>query len=490
MATPILGKACLTSLAVVLLFLSSSRPLAAAADARPTRPNFVFILGEGQGWTSTSVQMDDAVPDSKSPFLRTPNFERLAREGLRLANFYAPSPRCAPSRATFFTGKSPARLHMTFVSEGKGDSGGGANSRVTPPSSSVELPLDETTIAELLKQAGYATAHFGKWHVGRTDPAEHGFDESDGATKNGGPEDVANPHPKQLYGMTERGMDFMARQVRAGKPFYLQMSHYSSRRAADALPQTVATVRTWAGDADERRVGEAAAALDLDITLGMMLDKLDELGIADRTYVVYTADHGTPGKNSPLAGGKGTVWEGGLRVPLLVRGPGVKPGGCSRVRATGADLFPTFAELAHVTSPLPPGVEGGSLVPVLTGVGGDVKRPREEFVVHFPHYDKDPLGPASAILWGDYKLIRFYEDGGQRLFDVARDPGERRDLAAERPGKVQELDARLTAYLQSVGAQLPALNPNFDPGKGSETAPFGNQKKVGKRGPDAKRRAP
>lgn len=266
----------------------------------------------------------------------------------------------------------------------------------------------------------------GKWHVGRTSPAKHGFGESDGATNNGGPENVANPHPKELYGMTDRGLDFMARQVQAGKPFYLQMSHYAARRTEDALPQTVATVRTWAGDANENLIGEAAATLDLDITLGMILNRLDELGIADRTYVFYTADHGTPGRNPPLSGGKGTVSEGGVRVPLLIRGPGIKPGSCSHVRASGADLFPTFAQLAHVTSPWPQGIEGGSLVPVLTHDGnGTVKRPREEFVVHFPHYDKDPLGPASTVLLGDYKLIRVYETGQRRLFDVAKDPGER-----------------------------------------------------------------
>ena len=312
MATHRPCKSCLAVLAVMVSFVSWISSLAAADGSRPIRPNFVFILGEGQGWTSTSVQMDDAVPNSKGRFLRTPNFERLAREGIRLANFYAPSPRCTPSRATYFTGKSPAQLWMTFVSEGRGDSGTGANSRVIPPSSSVELPLEETTIAELLKPAGYATAHFGKWHVGRISPAEHGFDESDGATKNGGPENVSHPHPKQLYGMTERSMDFMTRKVQAGKPFYLQMSHYASRRAEDALPETVATVRNWDIDADERLVGHAAATLDLDISLGMILKRLDELAIADRTYVVYTADHGTPGRNPPLSGGKGTVWEGGI----------------------------------------------------------------------------------------------------------------------------------------------------------------------------------
>ena len=169
MAQHPLCKVCFTSMAVTLLFLSLSL-LAAARDGRPTRPNFVFILGEGHGWSSTSVQMDDAVPSSKSDLVRTPNFEKLAQAGMRLANFYAPSPRCTPSRATFFTGKSPAQLHMTFVGEGKKDSGGEVNYRVLPPASSTQLPTRETTIAALLTRVGYATAHFGKWHVGRTDP--------------------------------------------------------------------------------------------------------------------------------------------------------------------------------------------------------------------------------------------------------------------------------------------------------------------------------
>jgi len=415
------------------------------------------------------VRMDDAVPESRSAFVRTPSFEKLAQGGMRFANFYAPSPRCTPSRATLFTGKSPAQLHMTFVGEGKKDTGGSANSRVTPPPSSTELPASETTIAELLKRAGYATAHFGKWHAGRASPREHGFDESDGATSNGGPDNVDNPHPKQLFGMTERGMDFMARQVKAGKPFYLQLSHYASRHGGDARPESIAAVKSWGGNLDERDLGTAAADWDLDVAFGMVLKKLDELGIANNTYVMFTTDHGTPGKNPPFTGGKGTVSEGGLRVPLIIRGPGIKPGVCSHVRAVGADLFPTIAELAHVTEPLPKGVEGGSLVPVLTNAGnGTVKRPREEFVVHFPHYDKDPIGPASAILLGNYKLIRVYESGALRLYDIVKDIREQHDLAKDLPDKVAELDRRLSEYLKAVNAQMPTVNPNAGPGQSSE----------------------
>lgn len=450
-------------------------PIGALAQ---TTPNFVVILGEGHGWSSSSVQMDDAVTESKSAFVRTPNFETLAKGGMRFANFYAASPRCTPSRAAIFTGKSPAQLHMTFVNEGKRENDAAANGRVTPPSSLMEMPADAVTIGELLKANGYATAHFGKWHVGRTSPKEHGFDESDGATNNGGPEDVENPHPKELYGMTERGMDFMARQVKAGKPFYLQLSHYASRGGGAATSNAIAVVKSWGLKLDERELSEAAADVDLDLALGQLLAKLESLGIATNTFVLFTTDHGTPGKNPPFAGGKGTVSEGGLRVPFIVRGPGVAAGTCSRVRAVQEDLFPTIAGFAKVQSPLPKGVEGGSLADVLMGGGvGTVKRPREEFVVHFPHYDKDAIGPASAIYLGDLKLIRVYETGALKLFDIAKDPGERRDVAKEMPEKVKELDQRLTDYLATVNAQMPKPNPNYDPNKPPPTERRGGERK-------------
>lgn len=443
----------------------ASASMGRAADPG-SRPNFVVILGEGHGWSSTSVQMDDTVPESRSTTVRTPNLEKLAQTGMRFASFYAPSPRCTPSRVALFTGRSPAALHMTFINEGNKESGATPNGRVIPPAASMELPTSETTLAEVLQHAGYATAHFGKWHMGRAHPREHGYDESDGANGNGGPDNVDNPHPKQLYAMTERGMDFMARQAKAGTPFYLQLSHYAARNGGDAWPETVATVRSWGGNLDERQVAEAAADLDLDIALGMVLRKLEELRIADSTHVIFTTDHGTPGRNPPLAGGKGTVSEGGLRVPFIIRGPGIQPGVCSHVRATGVDLFPTLAELAHARDPLPKSVEGGSLVSVLTHAGdGGVRRPREELVVHFPHYDKDAVGPASAIWLGDYKLTRVYETGGLHLFDIRTDPGERRDLAKEMPDRANALNQRLTEYLVDVNAQMPFPNPDYDPGE-------------------------
>jgi arylsulfatase A-like enzyme len=182
--------------------------------------------------------------------------------------------------------------------------------------------------------------------------------------------------------MTAKGIDFMQRQVKAGKPFYMQLSHYPNQPEKGGGGQ-----RPPKSSDDETAI--------VDQTLGQLLDAVERLGLKGNTYIVYTTDHGTPGRNSPLAGGKGTVWEGGLRVPFIVAGPCVKAGACSHVRVSATDLFPTFTELAGVQEPLPVGLEGGSFAGVLKSGGfGAVNRLREEFVVHFPHYDKDAQGPA------------------------------------------------------------------------------------------------
>lgn len=445
------------------------------------KPSFVFIQGEGKGWSSTSVQVDPDIPESRNDYFRTPNLERLAAGGMRFANFYAPSPRCTPSRATYFTGKSPAKLGMTFVGLRIGP-----NVKLIEPSPTLELPLEETTIAEVLRDSGYATAHFGKWHVGRRNPTEHGFDETDGANNNGGPENVPNPNPKQAYGITESGLRFIESRVKAGQPFYIQISHYGGRGSADARESTNRIVAGWTTSRgrNDQQIRSAAVVYDMDITVGMVLDKLDELGIADETYVIYTTDHGSPGSgNRPLALGKGTVWEGGLRVPLFFRGPGITPGSVSRVRTTGMDLVPTVADLAGVSDKLPHDVEGGSLATVLTGDGQDsVSRPRKEIVFHFPHYDFDPLGPASAMLVEDFKLIRFYEDPGRpRLFNIDTDPYERNNLAPAMPEKVDALDGMLDAYLDDVHAKLPLLNPDFDPDQEVSRPQRGGQQRRGDR---------
>lgn len=458
---------------VAVTFLPLVAAAAVGQSAAAVRPNFVVIMAEAQGWAQTSVMMDDRVPESRSRVFRTPAIERLAREGMRFTFGYAASPRCTPSRAALFTGQSPASLHMTYV--GAGRERGPVRTALLPPEPILELPRETTTVAELLQSAGYATAHFGKWHVGRMSPAEHGFAESDGATSNGGPDNVASPNPKQALGMTARGIAFLQRAHRAGQPFYLQLSHYPNQESK-------------AGGGGRRDADTARAESGvIDQTVRQLLEALDTEGLSGSTYVIYTADHGGQGRNAnaPLSGGKGAVTEGGLRVPFLVRGPGITAGVCSRVPVTGCDVLPTVRELAGLAIPLPPTVEGGSLVPVLRDPAGRgrVVRPREELVFHFPHYDLGNGGPATAILLGSEKLVRNYETGARRLFDLENDPGETRDLAATRPDRVAALTERLDAYLRDVNAQLARPNPAYDPA----LAPAPDDPR-GRRGESAERR--
>ncbi len=434
---------------ILIAFLA----LAGAVGAAGPSPNFVVIMAEAQGWAQTSVLMDDRVPESKSRSFRTPAIERLAQEGMRFTFGYAASPRCTPSRAALLTGKSPAALHMTYV--GVGRDVATPRTRLIPPEPLLELPAGEMTLAEILKPLGYTTAHFGKWHVGRVDPSRHGFDESDGPTGNGGPDNVASPNPKQARGMTEHGIAFMARAQKAGRPFFLQLSHYPNQERKE-------------GGGRERDQGRAESD-EIDQTVRQLLAALDAQGLAKNTYVIYTADHGGQGRNgnAPLSGGKGAVTEGGLRVPFLIRGPGIAGNVCSRVPVTACDLLPTVAALAGSPAPLRAGVEGGSLVEVLRDPAGRgvVTRAREELVFHFPHYDLGNGGPATAILLKGFKLVRNYETGTRRLYELEQDPGEARDLAPTMPEKLAELDARLDAYLQQVNAQMAAKNPDYDPAK-------------------------
>jgi len=461
----------------MLLGLSMGLVLVQGAS---TRPNFLVLIGEGQGWASLSLPMDDRDARSASRLVRTPNLDRIGREGMRFAEFRAASPRCTPTRVALLTGRSPAALGMTFVGEGRGDDGARAGTRVIPPTTTMELPASERTIAELLKAAGYATAHFGKWHMGRVDPSKHGFDESTGPTSNGGPDNSANPNPKQACAISERGAGFIRKSVAAGKPFYLQVAQYAGRTVLDARPETVAAVEARIGSRDRVNLGSLAVAEDADVTYGELLAALEETGAFTNTFVVYTTDHGAPGRNPPLSGGKGTVGEGGLRVPLLVRGPGIPAGTIARQWSSTVDLFPTFAELAGVPVAEVKGLEGGSLVPVLRGGGtGEVRRSREEWVVHFPHYDKDPLGPASAIHLGGYKLVRLWESEERSLYDLRDDPGEAHDLSARMPERVGDMDRRLSEYLAWVHAGLPTKNPDPDPSKAASQLPG---ERRGKRG--------
>ena len=432
-------------------------------------PNFIVILGEAQGWASLSIPLDDRnAAGSRSDYIQTPNLDSIGKSGVSFSDFYAGAPRCTPSRAALYTGRSPTQLHMTFVSEGKKEGAASPGDKVIAPACTTELPANIETIATLLRKRGYATAHFGKWHLGRVNPTEHGFDESDGANSNGGPDEVENPNPKQCALTAQKGCDFITRQVKAKKPFYLEIDQYPGRQGDSATPETIAAVKKRLGENfNAQNLSRAAGCEEIDKSIGLVLAQLKAAGAEQNTYIIYTADHGAQGANSNgmLTNGKGTIWEGGVRVPLLVSGPQIKAGGFSHVRASHVDLLPTVAELAGVTrSAWPKGVEGVSLTPVLFGKSANVmNRARDDFVIHYPHYDKDELGPTSAIYYKNYKMIRVYETGQSLLFDLSTDLAERKNLAAALPDVVAELDRRLTEYLKQEGGLLPQPNPNYDP---------------------------
>ena len=440
------------------------------------RPNIVFMLADDQGWNGLSVGMDPKLDSSRGSEFHTPNLEWLARQGMRFSMAYAPAPVCSPTRASIQTGRSPAALHWTKAAPPE------QGHRLLEPRLVKQLSSDEVTVGELLRCAGYATAHYGKWHLGGGGPGQHGYDDSDGDTGNEQAFRFKDPNPVDIFGMADRAEKFMEQSSKAGKPFYIQLSWNALHASENANRATLARYEQKFGEKDTKRVAVAAMTEDLDTGVGRVLAAIDRLGLAENTWVIYTSDNGANGGRKLLHGGKGDVYEGGIRVPLIVRGPGIKPNSLCAVPVVGYDFLPTFCEWAGIAqTELPKGVEGGSLVPLFTQPDqARVSRPREELVFHFPHYQGD--SPHSAILVDHLKLLHFYEDGRDELYDLARDPGERNDLAAQRPTDTQRLRTQLQTDLEAVRAQLPTLNPSFDPARPAEPRKRGGKNNPNKPG--------
>jgi arylsulfatase A-like enzyme len=479
-------------LAIVALVCAAAPPSTSApkGDAKPApadRPNFVFIQAEAQGWSSTSVDMDGEPPSHARPAGLTPNLEKFAADGVRMTDFYVSCPRCTPSRASWVTGISPAKLRMTYQSEGGAKREGGSVDeryklmRMIPPTPETDLPAGVRTTGAVLRDAGYASAHFGKWHAGRAAPSKVGFDLCDGANSNQGPERGSAPNPKQAVEITDRGIAFMRDQVKAGKPFYLQISHYGFGSEEEATPEALAAAKALVPGVSGKPMGAIAGARDVDTQVGRVMAALKGLGIADRTYVFYSADHGAQGgggrgkSNPPFSGGKGSVSEGGISVPFIAMGPGIPAGTVVHVRASNMDFLPTLMDLAGVQVPKSSDpdaqdvIEGGSLSAVLKGTSTEVKRTHEGLVIHFPHYDLNNGGPASAMYLGDWKLVRNYDSGKVMLYDMKKDRAESTDVAAQHADVVKDLEGRLDAYLKAIRAQM--ATKNTAPGAGTGTAP-------------------
>ena len=452
------------------------------ADSVPAKkPNIVFMLSDDQAWNGLSVPMHPEVAGSRGEAFRTPNLEKMAAQGMRFSAAYSPAPVCSPTRISLQTGKSPAQLHWTKAAPAVD------GQKLTEPRLIKQLSTSEITIAELLHGAGYATAHYGKWHIGGGGPAKHGYDESDGDTGNEHAYQFKDPNPVDIFGMASRAANFMEKNKKAGKPFFIQMSWNALHASENALKATLAKYEKLGSGKNMTR---AAITEDLDTGVGRVLKSIDDLGLGDNTYVIYMADNGMgAGGRGPLSGGKGDVYEAGIRVPLIVRGPGVKPNSWCHTRVVGYDWFPTFCDWAGIgKTALPKGTEGGSLANLLLKDGqGRVTRPREGLFFHFPHYQSGET-PHSAIILGDLKLIKHYEDNRLSLYDLAKDMRERNDLSKKLPNETTQMDKRLTDYLASVNAQIPTINSRFDPNApNSNTKQGGDKKGQGKMGAGQKK---
>ena len=434
-----------------------ARPLRAAPpdDKRPL--NFAFILIDDMGWSDLDCY--------GSTYHLSPRIDRLAREGMRFTDAYAACPVCSPTRASILTGKYPARVGVTDFIPGHWRPW----ARLVVPKIHNQLPLAETTIPEALKPAGYVSGCFGKWHLGwgaPFAPDKQGFD-----VVGRGPRSKGD---KNARGLTDQAIRFL--KDHRDKPFFLFLSHHTVHIPLEAPKALVEkhTRRLRPGQKPPRQANPKYAAMveHLDNQVRRVLDALDELKLAGRTVVIFFSDNGGlirtyTGKgeivtsNAPLRSEKGTLYEGGIRVPLIVRWPGVvAPGSVCREVVTSVDFLPTLLELAGRKGKLPAGVDGVSLLPLLKGTG---PLKRDAVYWHYPHYHH--CAPCGAVRAGRYKLIEYFEDGRCELYDLSADIGEKRDLARERPDKAAELRGKLAAWRKRVGAAMPTPNPKHDPAK-------------------------
>jgi len=485
------GKAHLGRIAAIVaisLAVGTSLARSVLAGAAAKRPaNFVIILVDDLGWMDLSCQ--------GSRYFETPHIDRLAAQGMRFTNGYAACAVCSPTRAAVQTGRYPARLGVTdwirarfqggeIPADGKNPTQyvGGPNQALLCPPNALFMELDELTLAEALKPAGYVSCHVGKWHLGQQGqfPEKQGYDENHGGCDLGQPPGYFDPYEsKQKYYsipnlpprkkgeyLTDREADEAVAFIRANKdrPFLLNMCHYCVHTPLQAKQDVIAKYQAKP-KTNQKNAVYAAMVESVDDAVGKIMAALDELGLAERTVVIFTSDNGGllgSTDNAPLRSGKGFPYEGGIRVPLVVRWPGVvEAGSTCDVPAISVDLFPTLLQIAgRVPSgwlPEDRPIDGVSLLPVLKQTGG---LKRDALYWHFPHY-RVPCGPYSIVRSSDWKLIKWYQGNQFELFNLADDLSEAKDLAGKMPEKVRQLDGQLTAWLTSTGAKLPKPNPEY-----------------------------
>src|SRR5262245_22154229 len=462
---PSIRVACVAALALI----ASQGPAVGA----PHNPNVVMIVADDLGWADLGCY--------GSKYHKTPHLDRLAASGLRFTQAYAAAPVCSPTRAAIMTGKYPARVGITDWLPGRPDR---PDQKLLRPPIVTDLPASEVTLAAAFKKAGYVTGHIGKWHLGGPGaaPQDRGFDVNVAGDHTGTALSYFAPYQGKgnrfMPGLeTAPDGEYLTDRLAAeaekfldahkDKPFFLYLPHYAPHTPMRAKQELIAKYKP--GPPGQQGNPVYAAMLEsLDEAVGRVVKKLDELKLTEKTLVIFTSDNGglstlegpqtPPTINAPLREGKGYLYEGGLRVPLIVRWPGVtKAGATTDVPVCSIDFFPTLLAASGVATDARP--DGVSLVPVLKG--GTIER--TELYWHYPHYPNQGARPGGAIRAGDYKLIEFYENGRRELFDLMKDPGENRNLIEEKPEVVKALADTLAAWRSAVGAKMPKPNPGYIP---------------------------
>ncbi|NNJ24384.1 sulfatase [Alienimonas chondri] len=445
------------------------------------RPNILLILADDLGYQDLGCY--------GGPF-ETPALDRLASEGVRFTQAYAPAPICSASRAAILTGRSPARLNFTFVTKPEAGRQAIPGAPLKTPPYTLQLPLEEVTTAEVLGDAGYDTAFFGKWHLNPHHGRYLGWSPEFGPPKQGfetAVEDFGGhpyntdrskePTPDGAFpedSLTDRAIDYLENRGTDAAPFYLHVSHFYVHTPVKPRAKWLTDRYRNESGMQQSRAQYAAFVQTLDHQVGRLLTALEESGLTENTLVVFFSDNGGDprfARHAPLRGHKWTLYEGGVRVPMIVRGPGVPVGKTIDAPVIGTDLLPTFADYAGViplnTRPL----DGISIRRRIEGHGEP--RGARKMLWHFPYYHpetgvafptrpvgwNDPqapfVGPHSALMVGGYKAIYFYETEALELYDLSADPGERTDLAANDPALRELWKDRLFDRLAAVDARLP-----------------------------------
>lgn len=436
------------------------------------RPNIIFMLIDDMGMTDLSCY--------GSKFYQTPNIDQLARDGMKFTHAYSACTVCSPTRAALMTGRYPAALHLTDWIAGHNRPA----AKLRIPDWTKDLPASIPTLPQALKDAGYATCAIGKWHVSEAGPKAHGFDVSIANNGRGQPASYFSPYknPELADGpdgeflsdrLTTEAEKFI--EQNKDRPFFIYLPHYAVHTPLAGKPEVIAKYKARIADGDPQRHATYAALVEsVDDSVGRLRAKLAELKLSEQTIIVFTSDNGglilgQVTSNLGLRDGKGSAYEGGVRVPAIALVPGVtQPGSVCATPVITMDWTATLLDLAGA-KPLD-GITGVSLTPLLRGQS----LPPRSLYWHYPHYHPGGATPYSAMLDGGWRLVEFFEDDHVELYNLNDDPTESRDLAAMQVEKATALRAKLKAWRENVGAQLPTANPDYDPAK---DAPRGKKNK-------------